>query len=100
VKLTAVALGFVAAFATAGTAAASYRLPSTASLEERAAYETHHTMINQYHPERAFGTMMAPDAPRMIRAQRSFISDGERNWFKQSSGEQYGGCSTDVSRPC
>lgn len=104
-KSTAIALGLVIALATAGTASASYRLSPSASQEERQQYEAQHTMLNQYHPENARGAMTSPEArSRNARSPGGALNqsfpESERNWFKQSSGEQYEGCAVEVSRPC
>jgi Spy/CpxP family protein refolding chaperone len=37
---------------------------------------------------------------RVIRPSVQHYSEGERNWFKQSSGEYYGGCDVSISKPC
>lgn len=101
-KSTTVALGLLIAFASAGTASASYRISPYASQEERQQYETQHTMLNQYHPENARATMTPADARgrSVVRMPAGSFTAEERNWFKQSSGEQYGGCDVAVSKPC
>lgn len=101
-KSTTVALGLLIAFATAGTASASYRISPYASQEERQQYETQHTMLNQYHPENARASMTRTDARgrSAVRMPAGTFTADERNWFKQSSGEQYGGCDVAVSKPC
>lgn len=101
-KSTTVALGLLIAFATAGTASASYRISPYASQEERQQYEAQHTMLNQYHPENARASMTRTDARgrSVVRMPAGTFTADERNWFKQSSGEQYGGCDVAVSKPC
>lgn len=100
-KSYALALGLAVAVLNVGTASASYRQSPYASQEERYRYEADHTMLNQYHPNAARAAMTPSDA-KVYNARRPSTSftEGERNWFKQSSGEQYEGCAIEISRPC
>lgn len=104
-KSYAAALGLAVALMSIGTASASYRLSPYVSQEERDRYEADHTMLNRYHPEDARAAMARSDAKNhnarsATGASDTAFTEGERNWFKQSSGEQYGGCAIEVSRPC